>query len=81
MSHLAAAVLAFAAMFALDFAFAKYTAAIVANSRFGASALATVIMLCNAVLVLSYVASPWTIGSAALGAFAGTWFAMRAEAA
>jgi hypothetical protein len=71
------AVLVFLAMFALDFIWARYTAAMVDKRPHLASVYAVGIVATNGVVVVSYTSDPWMLLPAALGAYAGTWAAVR----
>lgn len=69
--------IAFTAMFCLDVVFAFYTKSVVANKPVVAGLLASAIILCNTVMVLEVVHDQWMVVPTALGAFAGTWTAVR----
>ncbi len=71
------AVLAFAAMFVLDFIWAKYTQFVVAKRHWLAGFAATAILLCNGAVTLLYVSDPLLLLFAAAGAFAGTVAAVK----
>lgn len=67
----------FAALFALDFFWAKYTTAITAKRAHLASAYATVLILLSGIAAIVYTAEPVMLIPAMLGAFAGTFVAVR----
>jgi NAD/NADP transhydrogenase alpha subunit len=69
--------LVFAAMFALDYVWARYTAH-VADKRAGlAGAWAIGICLLSGFVTTKYVHDAWLLLPAALGAFGGTWAAIE----
>lgn len=68
---------AFLAMLVLDVAYARYTLATAALSTMRASCWASLITVCNGVVVLSYVHDWRTLVAAVAGAFAGTYIAAR----
>lgn len=70
-------IMAFVSMFLLDVVFALYTKCVVANRPTAAGIYAVAIILCNAVMVINVVDNHWMIIPVALGAFAGTWTAVR----
>jgi hypothetical protein len=80
---LSEALLAFFAMAALDFVFARYTITLIKKHIYVAGAYASVILLLNATVTLAYVYNPIMMIPAAAGAFVGTviggkldkWFA------
>lgn len=67
----------FAAMFALDFVWAYYTKAITRHAPFAASNWAIVVTVFSAIAQIGYVENHWLVLPAALGAFAGTYSAMK----
>lgn len=67
----------FAAMVLLDVVFALYIIETAQKNSFAASAWATAIQLCNAVVVVSYAKDWRTVWPAALGAFVGTYLAIE----
>lgn len=67
----------FLALFALDFVWAKYTHALAAHQAIPASAYASGIILLNGVAVIGYTSDPWLLLPAILGAFAGTYAAIK----
>lgn len=71
-----AALMSFFAMFALDMVFARYAYALTAQRACAASMWASLIVVCNAVVIINYVADVWTLAPAVVGAFAGTWVAV-----
>jgi hypothetical protein len=73
------ALLVFAAMFSLDLIWARYTYALTKRQPLGSSISAVGIVFANSVVTLGYVSDPWMILPAALGAFTGTWVAVRFE--
>lgn len=73
------ALLAFGAVFALDFVWAKYTYAMTARRPIAAGIYAALIFGLGGIAVLTYAANPWMLVPAALGAFFGTWAAVRVD--
>lgn len=69
--------IAFVAMVVLDFVWVIYTRSIVEKHPFRASCTAALMQLLTAVVVLAYVAEPTAVAGAMLGAFSGTWIAMK----
>lgn len=63
----------FALMFVLDFAWAYYIKMVAEDHAFKASLVASVLMIVNGGVVLSYVNNPWMLIPVALGAFSGTY--------
>jgi len=72
-----AALVVFAAMFALDFVFAFYTKAIQRRAVFAASWWAVAVLACNGTVQIGYIAEHWLLIPAAVGAFGGTYSAMK----
>ena len=60
-------------MFALDFAWAAYIKWVAHDDIWKASSMASVLMVINGGVVLSYVSNPWMLIPVALGAFSGTY--------
>jgi len=71
------AVIVFAAMFVLDFIWARYTSAMVDRRAHLASVFAVGILITNGVAVISYTTDLWMFIPAGLGAYAGTWVAVK----
>ena len=71
------ALLVFAAMFALDLVWVFYTRAAVVKQALLASCWASAIMLLNGMVVLGFVSNKWMLVPAILGAFAGTFAAIK----
>lgn len=67
----------FAILFALDWIYAKYTKAVGSGHPAMAGVLAAGIISLTGIATVSYVADHWLLIPAALGAFCGTWVAMR----
>jgi hypothetical protein len=67
----------FAAMFALDFFWARYTAAVTDKAAAKAAGWAAFIILVSGFVTTSYVHDHWLLIPAAFGAFAGTYAAIR----
>lgn len=67
----------FVALFALDFVWAKYTHALTAKRPVASGALASVLIVLSGAAAVGYTSDPWLLIPAALGAFAGTWCAVR----
>jgi hypothetical protein len=70
-------VIAFTCTAVLDWAWAKYTHALVERRAIIAASWATMIYLLGGAVVLLYVATPWALLSAAAGGFAGTYLALK----
>ena len=68
---------AFCVMFALDFVWARYTAAMVEKHAAYAGLYGAGIVVLNGFVTLLYVATPVLLIPACLGAFAGTYIAIR----
>jgi hypothetical protein len=71
------ALLVFLALFALDFVWAKYTIAMTERAAIKASGFAGVVILLSGAAQIGYTANPWLLIPAFVGAFAGTWCALR----
>lgn len=67
----------FVALFVMDFAYAKYTAAVTKNHQIGAGFYATAIIVLSGFGAIQYTQDPLLLIPAALGAFTGTVAAMR----
>lgn len=67
----------FAALFVLDFVWAKYTLAMTQKRAVVASGLASAIILLSGAAQIGYTSAPWLLLPAAAGAFAGTFAAVR----
>jgi len=67
----------FAALFALDFVWVGYTRAIGRANAIGAGAYASLLILLSGTAAISYTHDPYMLIPAALGAFTGTWCAMK----
>lgn len=72
-----AALIVFAAMFSLDFVWAFYTKAIQKHRPLAAAWWAVAIIVFTAVAQIGYINDPILVLPAALGAFAGTYAAMK----
>lgn len=68
---------AFLAMIAVDICWAKYILAAGDRRAFHAACWSAAIVSGGAVVTLLYVASPWNMVPAALGAFAGTYWTVN----
>ena len=71
------ALLAFAAMIAVDVMWAKYILAASDRQALPAACWSAGIVLGGAVVTLAYVESAWNLIPACAGAFAGTWWTVR----
>lgn len=71
------ALLVFASLFALDFVWAIYTRAVVNKSHTKAATLASAIIVLSGTAAIGYTHDPLMLAPAALGAFGGTWCALR----
>lgn len=67
----------FLALFALDFVWAKYTYAMTNRWPWISSGYASAIILLNGVATISFVKDPILVIPAMLGAFAGTFLAVK----
>lgn len=67
----------FAAVFALDYAYAIYTRAVTAKRAFASGIYASVIILLTGAAAIGYTADPWLLIPAMAGAFSGTVLAVR----
>ena len=67
----------FAAMFALDFVWAKYTFAMTDRHPYRAGGYAGAICLLAGIAQIGYTADPWLLIPALIGAFGGTVLAVR----
>ena len=67
----------FASMAALDWVFAYYTKNVIKKNAALAGLYASAIVVTNAIVTISYVTDHWMVVPAVLGAFAGTWVAVR----
>ena len=77
MSVAAHAAAVFVALFVLDVFWTRYTAAVTVAHPTRASTYSALIVLANGVAVMIYASEPLMILPAALGAFAGTWVAVK----
>jgi hypothetical protein len=68
----------FAALFALDFVWAKYTFAMTEKRPILSGAYASGLIVLSGAAAVGYTQNPWLLIPAALGAFCGTWVAVRA---
>jgi hypothetical protein len=71
------AILAFGSMFILDFVWAHYTLHLVQKNASLAGVYALAITVCNAVVTIMFVADHWLIIPTAMGAFVGTYVAIK----
>jgi hypothetical protein len=67
----------FAALFTLDFVWARYTQAITARWPWQASGYAGVIIGLSGFAAISYTTNPWMLLPAIAGAVTGTYSAVR----
>lgn len=67
----------FAAMFLLDFVWTFYTKAIQRHAAFAAANWAVMITLFNGAAQIGYVENHWLLIPAGLGAFGGTYAALK----
>jgi hypothetical protein len=65
--------LTFVAMFATDYAWSLYVAAIKNGAALTAGGWAVALFLLGAFTVLGYTKNKWLLIPATIGAFAGTW--------
>jgi hypothetical protein len=71
------ALVTFAALFALDVVWARYTAAVTDRRRTVASSYAAAIIALGAIGTISYIDDPRMIVPAMLGAFCGTFVGIK----
>lgn len=71
------ALVVFAALFALDFVWARYTNAITAQRELAASLYAAALIILSGIAAVVYTTEPLMLVPAALGAFAGTYVAVK----
>ena len=71
--------LVFIAMFVLDFAFGFYTRKTSEGAEHSASFWATIILLLNGYVITAYVDDIWLIIPAAIGAYWGTYAAIKID--
>jgi len=64
---------------AADYAWARYTAGIAGRDARRASLWSAVIILLSACTVVAYTTNRWMVVPAALGAYVGTFVAVRSE--
>lgn len=74
---MAQALIVFAAMFALDLVWARYTAAVTERRRTLASSYSAVIIALGAFATINYIDDPRMIVPAMLGAACGTFIGIR----
>lgn len=67
----------FAAVFALDLFYAKYTRAVADRVTGWACVNAAAVIACSGIAAINYVTDPWMLLPAMAGAVAGTLFGMR----
>lgn len=70
-------ILAFAAVFGLDVAFAYYVITIARRQALASAGWAALIMGFNGYLAIAWNATPATVPAAMLGAAVGTWASLR----
>jgi hypothetical protein len=70
-------IIVFAALFALDVVWARYTAAVTDRRRTVASSYASAIIALGAFATINYIDDPRMIVPAMLGAFCGTFIGIR----
>ena len=70
---------AFVGMFCLNFMFGIYTRRLVQGRALSASLWSVMLLIANAVVILSYVDDYRRISVACLGAFLGTFAAVKAD--
>lgn len=71
------AFIVFLSMFALDFVWAFYTKAIQRHAPMASALWAVAILAFNGVAQIGYINDPWLLVPAAVGAFGGTYCAMK----
>jgi hypothetical protein len=71
------AVLVFLSVAALDFVWAHYTKAVNRSNPMMAGIYAAIIMLLGGTAAVGYVNDPWMLIPACLGAFVGTYGALK----
>lgn len=69
----------FFAMLAVDYVFAKYTAAVAEYLPIRAGLWAAAIPLFNYFVVVSFISTPWALVPICFGAFVGTFLAVRGK--
>jgi len=69
--------LVFGVLFVLDFVWARYTIAMTDRSATKAAGYAGIIIVLSGAAQIGYTADPWLLIPAFLGAFAGTYVAVR----
>jgi hypothetical protein len=74
------AVFVFGVVFALDFIWTRYIASVAAKQPMQSALWSTGTILLSGVAAVEYVANPWLLLPAGLGAFAATWIAVKREA-
>lgn len=67
----------FAALFALDFVWSRYTRALNVSSAVIAANYAVAIILLGGFSIVSYTTNHWLLIPAAAGAWAGTWGSIK----
>jgi hypothetical protein len=73
-------ILVFLLMTALDYFWAKYTAAIAGKHPLWAGFHAMIILFFNGAVTIAYVADTWMLLPALVGAFLGTYLAVKSSA-
>ena len=67
----------FLAVFTLDFVWAAYTLAMTGREALQAAGLAGVIIVLSGIAQIGYTKNKWLLIPACIGAFAGTYIAVR----
>lgn len=74
-----ATVTVFLSVFLLDFVWAKYTYAMTEKRALGAGTYSAAIIVLSGTAAVGYVHNPWMLIPAALGAFVGTFVAVKVK--
>lgn len=69
----------FSVVFALDFIWTRYISAIAAKQPTASAIWSAGVILLSGVAAVEYVANPWLLLPAGLGAFTATWIAVHRE--
>lgn len=69
-------IIAFLAMLVMDYCYAKYTKTAAHSHKLQASTWATLLIVCNSVVMISVVNNIYTLPAVMAGAFVGTWIAL-----
>ena len=71
--------IAFISMAVLDFMWAIYTKKVTDGKAVGAAVYASILLVINATVIVSFVNNHWMLIPASLGAYVGTYYAVKID--